>query len=560
MLWKYLNLSSHFIRPATRPSTLHFDSDPVASVVEAMNPFALIRRKAKSANQAEGHRSRKITPIKRKIAGSEPECSYRPNKSPRISSMSNVVTDLSAKTLQDPEVDATGSDHSRGQFSGTEGRLDVASHDTLELDAQKAEADQQVEGLALDQEQQQELREDCYLEFSGESVDDYTYGPVRIVNCSDGVSTCASLLLRLDFCAKVRAALEAQREYMKMERKAPLEETVAMEFEEKIEIEISSHQERLRKPEREQGANAEPDKQRSLKQEVHVLKQMLEKRRSNQRQAKTSLESRAVRLRRLQIQVNAYLEDAFVCANLVEPESGQPDTPIENLDLQEEYKKFCQNLETQSSEKDIVPLDTSRDYPRPPTPSPEEQARRDAVNAWWAAHDRVRLAEEFFDTKHIARDRAWLAFAEAIARGERSESDIGQEFDLPWLQYFNERTRELREAQEVFAIEQANVLKVGIELGSQDELSYLEKEQTGNHEGQIIPVARNPRVASWLKSVSSVVSPTECASAKDMDDYELQDVAVAESLSVIAEGTVRKRINEWQAKMGEERLFGRRVP
>jgi hypothetical protein len=176
---------------------------------------------------------------------------------------------------------------------------------------------------------------------------------------------------------------------------------------------------------------------------------MREENELRQQELKNNLEYQGKVLREIQKQANAELEEAFVCAQLLEPEDGTPDTPIEDLDLKKEYQHFITPDTDSVVSVDTSILDTSTDHKFvSESPMTDEQKRERALTkALFAAEDRMRAAQAAFDRREVDRHAEYLANAEAVERGEETTDASPEEFDLRWVQKIQELTRELIEAE-----------------------------------------------------------------------------------------------------------------
>lgn len=531
-----------------------------------MNAIEVIKQKAKSAYHFGGLRNRKTSEMKRARTRSEADAIGRPRKSPKSSevpvaegnaqpgSISDAPRPVEVETeaVRERPIADTAPDHSPARHSGSHVDIDVAKEGSLKDHDRKAGSDQSIGRFTLGgQQQHQAIREKAYVWFRGEAADDYTYGPVRILKCSDGVdSQCASLLLTLEFSAKVQATVRAEREFLKLERRATKEMGVAERFESRLKREIRNHKGRLSDFEPDQ---TEPEKEAALRKELEVLEQMLEQSKTDQQCSQTLVNSRASILREVQAETIAYLEEAFVYANLLKPEEDDDDESIEERDLDEEYAKFRQRNQEENDGRPITPLDVSRDHMLAPPPTAEQQARQELIDAWWTARDRFRVAQDAFDARESDRDRDKQDYMEAVELGYKSIDDVADDFDLPWLQRFQRMTRELIDAEKTFTVARANVDEAGIDIESKHAFTSPTNSELGgpDQQNQVQNVstfaASNQRIARWRESVPRSMSPRE---NEDEDSgagevSEDLDIVPFDSVSAAAEGTVRRLIIHW---------------
>lgn len=400
-------------------------------------------------------------------------------------------------------------------------------------------------------EAEQALRNEKYLRFEGEDETDYTEGPVRLVDAFDGVKECGALLLNLDLSVRIQRALRAQRDFAKAQRIAVRELEVNLAFERKLKREISNHNSRLAHLE----GDKEGDEHRALADGLSTLEMMLDNAKLERQGAKAGLESKGTMLREIQAMVNAYLEDAFVFAQLLEPEDETPDTPIEDRDLQQEYQAFRADM-VQSNlgeEVDVAPLDTSRKHLEAPPLSPEDQAREDVKEAFWRVQEHLQRAQLAFARRDETRAFEYQANHDAAARGEEPIDASPEDFDARWVTRIQKLTHELIEAEAAFAEAKEAVLAAGVDTSGDDAASgFVDDVADGyriSFEQEQIASVPEPKVSSWLNNIPEQASPTSNDEV-EMDDWETQTVGLSDSVSLVAEGTERRRIDKWRRVCG----------
>lgn len=296
--------------------------------------------------------------------------------------------DLSSPAI-DEEFDKTvdyGADADISDYP--EQQEDDASSPTSDQAAAQGD-DEEIEWTP---EMVQAIREKTYITFEGEDETDYTRGPARMIDAADGVVTCTALLLTVDLSQAVQASIKAQRDFGKAQAAA----------EERLD-DISSLQSDLRKQIgrteirldslSEQSEEDEPKRQ-ALAEELSILNMMVEEYKLERSSIHNSMEFQGAKLRDIQAEVNALLEDAWIHAKLLEPESDQAqDTEsVSPPDLQTEYLAFREKLK-QSGDMDMLEtadaqLDTSNDHlnlPANQAASAQEQELQRLHKVVWAA-------------------------------------------------------------------------------------------------------------------------------------------------------------------------------
>jgi hypothetical protein len=400
------------------------------------------------------------------------------------------------------------------------------------------------------QAETQQLRTTVYIAFNGEDETDYTEGPARMVFASDGVKiACGSLLMTLSLSKSIQRAIIAERAFAKSQRVAARKREIYSEFRSVLDVEISNHKLRLLQ---KNGVDDE-NKRRSVEDELKNLELMLEENEFRQQETKNSLEYQGKVLREIQKQANAELEEAFVCAQLLEPEDGTPDTPIEDLDLQKEYQEFITPDTDSVVSVNTRVLDTSTDHKFvAESPMTDEQKREKALTeALFAAEQRMRTAQAAFDRREADRHAGYLANAEAAERGEETTDASPEEFDLRWLQKIQELTRELIEAESALSTAKAAAGEGGIDVPMDDQASgFLDDAADGyrmSMEQAMISSVPSPKIKDWMSGIPEVASPSFNEHAEEADEWEAEEVEMCDSVSMIAQDAgERRRIDKWR--------------
>ena len=425
-----------------------------SKTVEQMDDFTRrMKRKwnAVKKNNKQNNRQSRAKKTRQFERDAEDDLSLRVPESPQ-SGRSNSVTEariedgirehsqaiaLTAASTDVPAVDSTFASVDQLALESSIGNDTETDHATLgqqeQQEGENHRGDSAQPDVPVDEEIAQSQRDATYIGFNGEDETDYTRGPARVVFASDGVSSaCASLLMTLQMSQSLQKAIMAHRAYAKLERTTEEKRRTYLRFESEVEGEIRNHNQRLRHyPE-----DGDASKKVSLQEERNNLDMMLQGNENEQRNLQRDLENEAKVLRELQREANAAIEEAFICAHLLEPEDDTPDTPVEDLDIQKEYKKFVTPSIRSGGEsaKSIVArdLDISREHKRASHPYlTEEQLReRDLVEAVDTAEYRLQQAQVAFDRGEADRAQEQFVYAEALVHGEAIEDVSPEAFDL----------------------------------------------------------------------------------------------------------------------------------
>ncbi|PPJ58806.1 hypothetical protein CBER1_10449 [Cercospora berteroae] len=394
----------------------------------------------------------------------------------------------------------------------------------------------------------------AYIFFVNEEEEDYTTGPVRVVIASDGIKEDASALLStLDFSAKVRKAVLAQRSFRNCEVASLQQSSNLRNLEMDIETEIDAYEYRLDKD------GAQTPENEKLAQQLSNMQILLEDVGLRQRKNESQLRTQAKVLRTCQTNALNVMEEAFVVAGLVPELVEGQEANEEPYDLQTEYQNFMRDLEPNSEENSQLESSHSvamlelagPDFMQsaPPPLSPEAQQKLDAKEAFYEARQKLVEAQVRFDRKEEDQ---------AQARHEEQQTEDDEEkaaFDLHWFQRNREITRELIEAEEQLAKAKAEALALGVEIRLEDQASGFsvgEDEEEGapdireSWEGEATAAHfSRTKVDDWLGTVDEQSSSEQIGDA-DTDDWDAQEVEISESRSLVAWGPPRKKIDKWQ--------------
>lgn len=394
----------------------------------------------------------------------------------------------------------------------------------------------------IEEVDEQTVRERAYVWSEHEDPEDYTDGPVRMVAASDGLKRCCALLMTFDFSAKVQRALQAERDFLQLKKTSLKQRKISMRLECDLNCEISNHELRISALERKE----DPDEAKinSLKEERSYLQRMLKGVEIDEQCNLSLVKSQLDNLQRIQAEANAHLEEAFVCARLLDANEQRPESPIEYLDLKEEYQRFRQAQDDNESGRSIASLDDEY-HVQPRQLTPEEEARQNLVDAFWEARELLVEAQSAFDDKERRRALDAQAREAAIERGAAPEDTSQEQFDLRWLERFRGLTRELIEAEEAYSRANTDALEAGIDMNGGDETSVYSGEEVCTSSAECYVSGPQPAVEGWLRDPSDPVSPSFVDKELEVDDWDIRTVDIGSSISALVKGGARKRIDEW---------------
>jgi hypothetical protein len=454
-----------------------------------------------------------------------------------------------SRTSQDSGFQEVADDSVPAVEEAREGEVSpVAESETGDQESDLEEAE------PLTFEEAQWFRDQKYTRFGTEEPEDFTDGPARFIASADGVKHCVALLVPYDLSQRIQAALRGQRKYFRLEYEGMIHRQSLSRLQDDVHTEIASCNTRLFILDEEGRMETEDGKR--LEQQLMNLRLMLSDIEGRKEKVTFDVEEQAERLREVQRAVNAHLEDAFVCARLIPQPEEEPDLEVQNLDVSQEYLQFCQKLERAGDnifEDVVLPLDSNSDHLKVPPPGEEDQARQAIINSLWAAKEALDLAHRGFDNRENDRAREYEANVQAADRGEDTTDESPEAFDVRWVVRFRNLTRALIEAEAVYSDVKRKAIEAGVSLPFADNESVFEGvgDDTGysmSKEQELVSSAPSPTVRKWLSNMpeggetGSVGEETQL----EADEWDAEEVGISDSVSLVAEGRQRSRIDRWQ--------------
>ncbi|KAI7087546.1 hypothetical protein KC356_g4046 [Hortaea werneckii] len=453
----------------------------------------------------------------------------------------------------------TGEQHNQMRESPTEESNSIGQVSKVAEDDQqsckslleKQEAGSATKFISLSE---QALREEVYIQFDGEAADDYTGGPARFVLASDGVQSCAAMLMTLDLSWRTKQSLHAQRAFAIAETRALHEEQANLDFELKLEHSIRKHEIRMMDL-ADLGTSEASVEGEVLSDELEKLQLLLKNTRALRQQIKVRMETQADNLRSVQAKANAVLEQTFIDARLIEPFLEPEEEPVPVLTVEEEYRKICQAIAEDDGleEAEIASFHSCSDHYVAPPLSPTTQARQNLQSEHLSVQRRLGEAQIAFDRRYETREAEWYANYEAVERGEQARDASVEDFDARWVVRIQEMTREVIEAEEAMTAAKRALVDAGIDLFQEDQESCFvdtaDDGYLGAHEERLVAQVPGEKIDGWLKEVPDRSSPMS-VDGRDADEWDVGDVDIGDSASTIAEGADRRRIDKWRRTCG----------
>jgi hypothetical protein len=202
------------------------------------------------------------------------------------------------------------------------------------------------------------------------------------------------------------------------------------------------------------------------------------------------------------------------------------------------------------------PLDTSRDYDDDVrAPSEEEQARQEIINTLWISKETLDQARRDFEEREVLRARELQNNMAAADSGEHTTDATPEDFDVRWVLRYGELTRDLINAEAAYADVKRAAFEAGVPLPFEDNETVCEAMDdeglgyTISKEQELVASVPSPIVRRWLDKVpeGEVSSPSFGDAARsDSDEWEAEEVGISDSVSLVAEGRERTRIDRWR--------------
>lgn len=383
------------------------------------------------------------------------------------------------------------------------------------------------------------------LQFEGEDERYYTDGPVRLIAATDSTRSCAALLMNLDLSKKIQAAIRCEREFERHARKTMTEQEGLIDFVAQLRIDIGERERHLsaleQDPDVEHSSMDVTSETKQYQEQLDKLRFLLQEAEARQSSLEATLQTQAQELRRRQAQVSAYLEEAFVNAQLLSPAGDRPDSPSESSQIDQEVSDLCERMHK--------PCGASTASPPNLTASQEKQQVLET--ACYNAYDRLNSARQTFDDRDRLREEERLLDEFAAKNDQPTTDSTPEAFDVRWVKQFQEMTRELIEAEEGLAQASARAAEEGLEVQLGDEAlsSGFGDDGEGYAESverEMVESAPTELVLGWI---TGVLGDDQTAEDQQQvaDEWEADEVEFGNAASAYAIGKEKSKIERWRA-------------
>ncbi|PIB02238.1 hypothetical protein CB0940_00259 [Cercospora beticola] len=400
-------------------------------------------------------------------------------------------------------------------------------------------------------EQRKARRKRC-IRFRGEDEDDYTKGPIRIVDAFDGIENVASLLLNLDLSRKIQAALSARRDLQTAERVAIDERSRWQQLGGRIGGEFGNLELMIRVV-RDQSVMIFSDQYlaevEASKQNVKKLEGFLSAVHEQYLLVDMRLQSKIEALRSCREDVDQYLEEAFVVARLMPPAPAEASPVFEEFDFKSMYEHYCQHGYTLDEGELILGRDgLVVNGPNAPTDivgqiDPGEQKKRDTEAAFDEARRKLGEAQEAFDM------RRGIDAHEQLNLGD--EEPVQLEYSLRWVQRGRELTQALIKAEEEEHKARQAALDAGVVIADQYQSSnFRDHPDDGyreSYENNAIAQVPRKRITEWIAKIPDSADPEEqeLAMRPEIDNWSAVYVDIGDSRSLVDDSSQQNKIKGW---------------
>lgn len=528
-------------RPWTAPSGGFYDSD-----------FANTQIQASAAQDSEDLRHRQSSRTSAEAIAATVDDILASNRvAGGISEQEVSTTPTDVANVELPKSPANDDQYDQHHQGATHG----------EATSEPRGEEEPVQGLTA--EEAQAMRDENYITFESEDAEDYTQGPARFVLATDDVQDCVVLLMTMDLSAQIQKALRMQHAFEQAERAGLRQRQAYMRFEKKVKAEVANCRAKIATV-----RDVDAEKEEELQNQLEVLELLLDDVQSRRQTVHVHLETQGEELRDVQAAANALIEEAYIYAGLVEESREENNSVPQDLDLEIEYAAFVEKLKN-ANDQDMVavapPLDTSRDPDDEAlAPTEEERARQEIINNLWASKKTLDQARRDFEEREVTRAREFQANQAAADRDEPTADATPDDFDMRWVVRYGELTRNLIDAEAAYAEVKRTACEAGVPLPFEDNETVCEAmdEDDGagytiSKEQELVASVPSPTVRRWLDKVPEGVevgSPSFGDGVRsESDEWEAEEVGISDSVSLVAEGRERARIDRWRkACVGEK--------
>ncbi|KAK5724461.1 hypothetical protein LTR15_004506 [Elasticomyces elasticus] len=183
---------------------------------------------------------------------------------------------------------------------------------------------------------------------------------------------------------------------------------------------------------------------------------------------------------------------------------------------------------------------------------PEEEraanAERDhLIGEFQSQQARLRVMEAAFEEREDRFEKEAAEREEKIKAGEEVESTLA--FDHGQLHTTRRLARQFIEAEEAVEAAKAAAVAAGVQVpGSDIDSGFVDDVGDGyliSSEDEYANTVDRKRIEAWLGLVPEC--DTDDISEVDIDDWDTRSAGMSDSLSMVADGAERRRIDKWRA-------------
>jgi hypothetical protein len=281
------------------------------------------------------------------------------------------------------------------------------------------------------------------------------------------------MLMTFELSGSIKQCLKAHHDFARRKAKSGKQLDAAMAHKGKIQSQISSRNTQLAILART--GNPPSEKEEELKGELEILENMLQGAKNRRQGIHANIQWRGEMLRRVQEQMNAHIEEAFICARLVDPEEEEPPmSPIKEYDIQKEYQDYRLRIllgDVDEEMEEAVPLQTEKPHLQAEPLTAEQQRILDLRNAYARAEQHLEGAQAASNNRESKRAMEWQSNFEAAQRGEVALDATPADFDLRGVLRTQQLTRDVIEAENALTEAKAALLKAGVSIDRYDQAS-----------------------------------------------------------------------------------------
>lgn len=396
------------------------------------------------------------------------------------------------------------------------------------------------------------------LVFVYEAETDYTPGIPKMVYASDGFQKCAAILLTTDLSHKIQRALQGRRDTKRKYNLVEQTRTSLARRKHELQIELNELT----------STSSGLDRPEGVVEAFAVGKNALLEIEDEEQELDRQLDQTYKRQRILQNDVDIVLDDVFVNCRLL------PLPLPEETEMMPQHSGIPVVLDTSSQPPTRAPSEHSFDDTRQPTEegsvadarpleepdreslgllTPEEARKEAARDVLGQTHDALDTAQAEFDMREQRYNQHIAVYEIEVARGAPVPPKT--EIDQMHFRYGQRLTRKLMEAEAAYENAKREAQAAGLRIGWHQESNFVNDAEDGYRESLEREAAAasidRSRIERWLRNVPA--ADCEDAPEVDVDEWDARLDEPLDSVSVLAQGANRRRIDQWQTSTEQVR-------